>query len=114
LALCNEVYELAHHRTISHNAGMSDADIDAAIAGSASLAPFEQTLAKAAEELVRDQNVSDATWAELAKRYSQIELMEAVGLVAAYTALAMLFKSYGVQLEDADTFGGFQQQREYT
>jgi hypothetical protein len=63
---------------------------------------------------VRDHTVSDATWVEMAKRYSRIELMEAVGVVAAYTALAMLFKSYGVQLEDAETFGRFTEVREYT
>lgn len=114
LALCDEVYELAHHRSISYKTGMTDADVDAAIAGSESLSPWERTLARAAEELVRDKIVSDATWAAMAERYSRIELMEAVGVVAAYTALAMMFKSYGVQLEDAETFGGFKEDREYT
>lgn len=113
LALCNEHYESTHHETISHNAGLTDADIEAARTGSESLSPFERLLVKAADELVREHCVSDETWAQLAERYSQTELMEVVGLVSAYTALAMMFRSYGVQLEDPEVFKTFQPQRTY-
>lgn len=114
LALCNDVYESTHHELISHNAGLTDADIEAARTGGASLSPFEKTLVSAADELVRDQRIGDATWAALAQRYSKVQLMEVVGLVGTYTMLAMVMKSFDIELEDAETLKRFQAQREYT
>jgi len=114
LALCAETYETAHHALIARGAGLSDAEIAAAQRGSAELAPFDRTLAQAAEELVRGQAVSDATWRALAERYSEVQLMEVAALVGGYTLMAMLTKSYGVPLEDAETFRRFGELRTYT
>ena len=115
LALYDEVYELTHQVLISrHNAGMTDAEIEMARQGKgADLSPFDLTLVRAAEELVRDRYISDGTWRELARRYSTIELMEVVALVGGYTMLAMATKNYGIQLEDPETFNGFAQIRKY-
>ena len=114
LALCDETYEATHHAHISHHAGLTDADIEAARTGSPSLSPFERTLVKAADELVRFHRVSDDTWSSLAGRYSQVQLMEVVGLVGTYTMLAMIMRSYGVQLEDAEGLEALQALRTYT
>jgi hypothetical protein len=114
LALCDETYEAHHHVLIAHNAGMTDDEIEAASKGSSNLSPSDQLLIKAAEELHADQHVSDATWRELAQRYSPVELMEVVALVGGYTLMAMVTKSYGIPLEDAETFESFTKQRQYT
>jgi 4-carboxymuconolactone decarboxylase len=115
LALCNETYEMHHHVMISQNAGISDADIAAFARGNEDIAPFERTLARAAEELVRDQRIDDATWAALAERYSDEQLMEVVFLVGCYTTMAMLTKSFGMELEGTtDDFERIQALREYT
>lgn len=114
LALCGETYETAHHELIARGAGMSDAEIAAAQRGGEELAPFERLLAGAAEELVRGHTVSDAAWRGLAERYSETQLMEVVALVGGYTLMAMLTKSYGVPLEDAETFRRFSELRTYT
>jgi alkylhydroperoxidase family enzyme len=114
LALCDETYESAHHGLIARGAGMSEADVEAARGGGEGLSAFELTLAQAAEELVRGQAVSDATWAALAERYSEVELMEVVALVGGYTLMAMLTKGYGIPLEDAETFNRFSEIRTYT
>jgi alkylhydroperoxidase family enzyme len=114
LALCNEVYEATHHEHISHNAGLTDADIEAARTNGPGLSPFEKTLVKAADELVRDAMIGDATWKALAERYSQIQLMEVVAVVGCYKMLAMIMKTYGIQLEDEATLKRFQEQRGYT
>jgi alkylhydroperoxidase family enzyme len=114
LGLCDETYETHHHILIARNAGMSDDEIEAALAGRADLPPFEQTLMAAAEELHISQRVSDETWQRLAQRYSPVELMEVVALVGGYTLMAMLTKSYGIQLEDAATFDSFSKIRQYT
>lgn len=115
LALGSDIYEMHHHKMIALNAGMSEADIDAAAGGSTSLAPFEQTLARAAEELVRDQRVADATWAALGERYDTVQLMEVVFLVGCYNTMAMLTNSFGMPLEDApEDFEKIESLRDYT
>jgi 4-carboxymuconolactone decarboxylase len=114
LALSEEVYELHHHALIARNAEMTDAEIAQASKGSGpDLSAFDKTLVKAAEELASDQRVSDTTWTALAQRYSSIELMEVVALVGVYTMMAMLTKTYGIQLEDPETFNNFAKIRQY-
>lgn len=114
LELYGEEYENAHHVLISQRAGMTDAEIAGARTASADLTDFDQVLTRAAEELVRDLRIGDQTWKRLAERYSQIELMEVVSLVGCYTMMAMFTKTYGIQLEDEDTFNGFASIRQYT
>ena len=113
LALCDETYETEHHVLIARNAGVSDADIESAQAG-VGISPSDEALIKAAEELHSQQRIGDETWGELAKRYSPVELMEVVALVGGYILMAMLTKSYGIQLEDAETFNNFTKMRQYT
>ena len=62
LALGGDVYETHHHVTIARKAGMTEAEIEAARTGGAGLSQFDQCLVRAAEELVREQCVSDPTW----------------------------------------------------
>jgi len=113
LTLCDEVYETQHHILIARKAGMTDAEIEAARTGTG-LSSFDQTLAKAAEELVRDQCISDRIWQQLAQRYSKVQLMDVVSVVGLYVLMAMLTKSFGIELEDSETFGRFAQLRNYT
>ena len=114
LGLCDETYEAHHHVLIARNAGMTDDEIEAARTGSAALPPSDQALMRAAEELHAHQRVSDDTWRALAQRYSPVELMEVVALVGGYTLMAMVTKSYGIQLEDEETFDSFTKMRQYT
>ncbi|MCB2061399.1 MAG: carboxymuconolactone decarboxylase family protein [Novosphingobium sp.] len=115
LGLSDETYETHHHEMIASNAGMNEADIKAAVNGSDALPPWDQTLMRAAEELVRDQLVSDATWQALAERYSEKQLMEVVFLVGCYNTMAMLTKSFGMPLEGAaDDFDRIEKLRTYT
>jgi 4-carboxymuconolactone decarboxylase len=97
--LCDENYDLPHHVVIARGIGMSDAEIEAARQGGAGLSAFEQTLARAAEELVRNQCIGDVTWWTLARRYSMPQLMDVVFLVGLYVMMAMGTKSFGIQLE---------------
>ncbi|MEZ0366635.1 carboxymuconolactone decarboxylase family protein [Mycobacterium sp. pUA109] len=111
-ALTGEVYEAAHHELISHTAGLSDDEIEAAHTG-VGLSPVHQLLACAAEELVHDFTISDRTWTALAEHYSDTELMEIVALAGTYTTMAMLTRSLGIQLEDHDTMKSFIALRQY-
>jgi 4-carboxymuconolactone decarboxylase len=99
LALGRDVYEVHHHVTIACKTGMTEAEIEAARTGGAGLGQFDQCLMKAAEELVRQQCVSDQTWACLAERYSREQLMETVFLVGCYTIMATITRSFGMEVE---------------
>jgi len=99
---CGDVYEATHHVDIAYKVGMTDAQIDAVKAGGADLSEFDRCLIRAADELVHEHCISDATWQALAKRYSTIELMEVVGLVGCYTTIAMVTRSFEMQLESKD------------
>lgn len=106
LELCNEVYEKTHHITISRKVGLTEEEIAAILKGQGScLTDFDCTVLKATDELFRDQSVSDGTWEKLAQRYSQQQLMEIVFLAGCYQTMAMLTKTFGIQLEpDLESF----------
>ena len=116
LGLCNEVYEDHHHVLIARNAGMSDAEIAAArTGGGAGLSAFDLKLVTVAEELVRDQNIGDETWAILAERYSEVQMMEVVFLVGCYTVMAMATKSFGIEIEqEQEAVSDLGKLRQYT
>lgn len=113
LAAAGDTYELHHHRVISVKTGMSEAEIEAAASGEG-LTGFDRTLADAAEELLREQTIGDATWAALAARYSEEQLMEVVFLSGCYVTMAMLTKSFGMPLEDDEENARINALREYT
>lgn len=117
LALCDETYELHHHRMIAAtNTRMSDAEISAVLAGAgAGLSAFDKVLMLAAEELLRGQKLSDATWDGLGERYTIEQRMELVFLAGLYATMAMLTKSFGMPLEgEAGDFEKIQSLREYS
>ncbi len=126
LAQCGETYEASHHVDIAHGVGMSDAQIQTVIQiqaatqidaadGGAGLSEFDGWLIKAADELVQQYRISDATWQALAQRYSTVELMEVVGLVGCYTAMAMVTRSFAIPLEQREaTAEHLAELRQYT
>jgi len=111
--LCNETYESTHHNLIARSAGMTDAEIEAARSGTG-CNDFDRMLIMAAEELVSDQFVTDQTWQQLGERYAVAQCMEVVALVGIYVMMAMFIKSYGIELEDDETFQSFAALRQYT
>jgi 4-carboxymuconolactone decarboxylase len=106
LELCGDVYEKTHHIVISRKSGLTDEEISAFVAGSGScLNAFDHTVLNATRELYSAQCIEDATWQQLAQRYNQQQLMEIVFLAGCYQTMAMLTKSFGIQLEpDLESF----------
>ncbi len=101
LVMCGDTYELTHHKTIARNGDMSDAEIDAACEGRGeSLQPFDRVVIAATEELVRDQFIRDETWSRLAERYSVEQIMDLVFLCGCYVTMAMVTRSFDIQLEE--------------
>ena len=99
LELCGEGYEAPHHVAIARAAGLTDAEIEAARTGGTGLVAFDRALVKAAEELVGEHCLSNATWAKLSERYSRVQMIDLVFLVGDYTMLSMVTSSLGMQIE---------------
>ncbi|TGD71193.1 carboxymuconolactone decarboxylase family protein [Mangrovimicrobium sediminis] len=115
LAFSDEVYEAQHHEMIAHNAQMSDAEIAAIRGDGAGLSERDLLLMRAADELIASHHLGEATWAELAAHYNDVQLMEIVFLVGCYTVMAMTTNSFGIPLEGSDaSFERITELRDYT
>ncbi|MBC7504455.1 MAG: carboxymuconolactone decarboxylase family protein [Sandarakinorhabdus sp.] len=100
--LAKATYEWHHHVAIGRDhAGMSDAEFALAQAGPvAGSDGDDDVLLRAVDELVGDHFISDATWALLARRFNQTQLIDLVFTVGQYSMVSMALNSFGVQLED--------------
>ena len=115
LALGKDVYEAHHHIQIALKVGLSEADIAMVRTGDPALPEWDRLLVSVADELVADQQLSDATWAALGARYSQPQQMEVVFLVGCYNVMAMLTNCFGIEIEnDPETEERLKALRQYT
>ena len=100
LELCGDTYEKAHHLAISHSVGLTEPETEAMLAGDArGLDDQDAVLLRAAEELHRDQCIAEPTWSAMADRYSLEQQMEVVYLAGCFQTVAMLTKTFGIELE---------------
>ena len=99
--LCGAEYEWAQHAPIARQEGLTDDEIrEVAVGPDASgWSPLDAALLRAADELHRDDIVSDTTWATLAESYGERELIDIVITVAGYRMVSMVLNSIGVQRE---------------
>jgi len=96
-------YEWLQHVRIARRLGVTDAEIEAVGAGPSSpvWGALDAELLAATDQLIDRYRIDDATWASLAERLDERQLVEAVFVVGTYTCLAMAFNSFGLEL-DAD------------
>ncbi|MFK4105226.1 carboxymuconolactone decarboxylase family protein [Streptomyces sp. NPDC019531] len=88
-------YEWAHHVKLAREAGLSDAEIEAAAGGKAA-DPVESLVLSAVDELEDHSTLSDATWNALAEHLDERQRMDLVFTVGTYALLAMVFNAFGV------------------
>ena len=104
---CRSDYEWIQHQSIARDAGVTAAEIERLRLADTPDAPgwaaFDATLVRAADELHDEGCLSDATWAALAGRYDERQLIELPMLVGHYHLLAFTLSSLGVQLESDDS-----------
>jgi 4-carboxymuconolactone decarboxylase len=94
-------YEWVQHVRLALRQGVTSEEI-ASIAAEPSAAawtPLEAAALAATDQLVADQRVDDETWKLLARDLDERQLVEFVFVVGTYTALAMAFNSFGLQLD---------------
>jgi alkylhydroperoxidase family enzyme len=96
-------YEWGQHARIARQAGITDDEI-AAVASNAPTADTwsddEALLIRVADELHADSTISDVSWARLAERYDEQQLIEVPMLVGHYHMVAYTLRSAGVPRED--------------
>jgi len=99
--LCRSGYEWGQHVVIGKASGLSDEEIACIAQGpdAPSWSADDRALLRATDELYEDAFVTDATWAELSKRWSTQQLMDLVFTVGQYNLVSMALNTFGVQAE---------------
>ena len=93
------VYEWFHHVEMGREEGLTDEEI-AAVQRGVTGGALDQALLTAADELFDDKRLTDETWAALSTHLDERQRMDLVFTVGCYTALAMAFNTFGVELEE--------------
>lgn len=97
-------YEMDHHIRLGRRAGI-DRDLLALIQAGPDaprLSSRYAAILTAVDELVDSKSVTDATWAELATRFDERQLIELVLLVTQYDGLATTLGTLGVERDFGD------------
>jgi 4-carboxymuconolactone decarboxylase len=99
---CRAEYEWGQHVLIGRQAGISDEEIRRLREGpdATGWSKEDATLLRAADELHRESEISDETWAQLAARYDEKQLIELCMLVGHYHMVAFALNSLRVQREE--------------
>jgi alkylhydroperoxidase family enzyme len=105
----HSLYEWVQHVRLAPRYGITTDEIKA-VAGSPdrhAWSPLEADLLEATDQLLDRYWVDDETWAGLASQLDERQLIEFAFVVGTYTCLAMVFKSFGLELDpelrDVDT-----------
>jgi 4-carboxymuconolactone decarboxylase len=96
---CQSDYEFGQHRVIGLRSGMTEKEVDATTLDpdAAGWGDEERLLIAATDELHTDNKISDATWPQLAQKYTKAQLIELVMLVGQYHLVSMALNSLEVQ-----------------
>ena len=99
--LAEAAYEWHQHVRIALESGVSEEEIERVQAGPDAVGwdPFDAALVRAADELHTSARISDATWATLASRYDERQLIEVCMTVGQYHLVAFTLNSLGVEIE---------------
>lgn len=99
--LCRARYEWGQHVAFARAAGISDDEIGRIARGpdAEGWSSDDATLLRAADELHSESRISDATWAALAGRYDEQQLIEVCMVVGQYHLVAFTLNSLGVEPE---------------
>jgi alkylhydroperoxidase family enzyme len=101
---CKSGYEFTQHTRIGLNEGLTPDEIVRIKAGAdAGWSPADAALIRAADELVRDHFVTDATWAALGQHFDDKQRMDVVFTAGQYTQVSMFLNTFGVQLDEGQT-----------
>ena len=102
--LCRSGYEFTQHTRIGLQSGLTADEIEAIKRGAdAGWSAADAALIRATDELHADQFITDATWAELSRHFSEKQRMDVVFTAGQYTQVSMMLNTFGVQLDAGQT-----------
>jgi alkylhydroperoxidase family enzyme len=95
-------YEWAQHVFLADEAGITPDEVTRVRLGpdAEGWSPLERALLSAADELVTDARIGDATYAQLSAELDTQQLMDVLFTVGAYDVLAMFLRTFEVDLDD--------------
>ena len=98
---CDAHYEWGQHVAIAIAAGVTEDEVARVAAGphAPDWSNDDAVLLHAADELHADSRISDGTWAALAQRFDERQLIELCMVVGQYHLVAFTLNSLGVQGE---------------
>ncbi|MGH6966425.1 MAG: carboxymuconolactone decarboxylase family protein [Phenylobacterium sp.] len=100
--LCGSGYEWTQHHRIGLREGLTEPEIEALKAGveARRWSAADAALIRAADELHRDQFVSETTWSVLRAHFTEKQCMAVVFTAGQYVLVSMLLNTFGVQLDE--------------
>jgi alkylhydroperoxidase family enzyme len=102
--LCKSGYEWTQHVRIGLREGLTEDEIARIKQGpDAGWSQADAALIRAADELHEGQFISDDTWRDLSRNFSQKQCMDVVFTAAQYTQVSMFLNTFGVQLDEGQT-----------
>lgn len=102
--LCKSGYEWTQHVRIGLREGLTEDEIARIKQGpDAGWSQEDSALIRASDELHRDQFITDDTWRDLSRHFSQKQCMDVVFTAAQYTQVSMFLNTFGVQLDEGQT-----------
>ncbi|MDO9457484.1 carboxymuconolactone decarboxylase family protein [Nocardioides sp.] len=100
--LCGSDYELSQHRRIARAAGLTRDDVDRVADGpdAAGWTPTQRLLLRVVDALHADEDLDDATWAELVAAFDEPRALEVVLLAGHYRMLATALRTFRVEPDE--------------
>lgn len=101
--LCKSPYELHQHTAIGKRVGLTELELERIAEGPTApgWTSLESAMLQAADDLVKEHRVGDATWNALKAELSEQQLIDLVFTVGQYTMVSMALNTFGVQIEGA-------------
>lgn len=101
-ALRDAHYLWEQHAESAGDAGIAGTEVERVESGpeAEGWSPVEAALLRAADELVQNARIADATWVILAGELDTQQLMDVVFTVGAYDLLAMALRTFEIELDD--------------
>ena len=102
--LCQAPYEWGEHVQVAHKLGFTPEDTERITRGSSAegWTEHERAILKATEELFESAMISDATWATLAQRLDERQLIELPIVVGQYQTVAYYQNSLRLRLHEGN------------
>lgn len=98
-------YEWSAHAALGLRVGLTQEEVMRITRGpdAPGWSAADAALLRAADELHKDQHISDATWAKLRERFDEKQMMDIIFTAGQYTLVSMFLNSAGVQLQAGQT-----------